>query len=282
MSSLGIARAKETCFLGTCYQLDGTDRFFGDKKGYHINRITGKSCHSKYPDWQRAIAELAVVLLKGFKWFTSLDLANSIRDNRFLMVVRHPDLLEREKMKVHDHLLTMFLVVCCGFANAADGEADKDRLAASLKKWKTVKEECGGNYTLKFARSTFTGSSFTTTVTIKDNVVVERSYDEFIRQPGLPPVPEDPTKPRRPAWTEKGKEIGSHKDASIAPARTLDELYAEAEKIVSMEPPANHVRNLGIDKQGLLVFCFLRDRRIADDAPLNGVRPFTIEIAKKK
>jgi hypothetical protein len=78
---------------------------------------------------------------------------------------------------------------------------------------------------------------------------------------------------------ETGKDIGSHTKA-VEP-RTLDELYMIAKKIVEQDVPTNHVRSLGIDKQGLLQHCFIRDTRIQDDAPLVGVPAIYLTLEKK-
>jgi hypothetical protein len=54
-----------------------------------------------------------------------------------------------------------------------------------------------------------------------------------------------------------------------------------AKKIVEQDVPTNHVRSLGIDKQGLLQHCFIRDTRIQDDAPLVGVPAIYLTLEKK-
>jgi hypothetical protein len=155
---------------------------------------------------------------------------------------------------------------------AAD-PTDAERLASSLAKWKEAKEGCGGNYSYKVIRSSFTGFRAETTIVVKDNKVVERRYETATpAQPGQPAA-------LKTVWVETGKEIGTNKGA--AEPRTLDELYTIAKKIVEADVPANHVRSLGLDKQGLLQYCFTRDTRIQDDAPLSGVAAIYLTLGKK-
>ena len=150
---------------------------------------------------------------------------------------------------------------------------DAERLATSAAKWKDAKEACGGNYTYKVIRSSFTGYRAETIVTVKNNVVVERRFDT-----ATPAKPGQPA-PLKTEWTETGKEIGTHK--GTVEARTLDELYVAAKKLMDAEVPANHVRSLAFDKQGILQYCFLRDTRIQDDAPITGIAPIYLTLGKK-
>lgn len=167
-------------------------------------------------------------------------------------------------------ILPTALLVCGGHT----AETDSERLAASAAKWSKIKEECGGNYSYKAIRSSFTGYREETIVTVKDNKVVERQLlTATPAQPGQPPVV-------RSEWVETGKDIGSHK-AGTEP-RTLDELYAVAKKVLEANVPANHSRRLGLDKQGLLQYCFIVDTRIQDDAPMTGMKPIYLTIGKKK
>jgi hypothetical protein len=157
-------------------------------------------------------------------------------------------------------------------ASAAE-PTDAERLAASAAKWKETKEACGGNYTYKTIRTSFTGYRAETIITVKNNVVVERRFDTAT------PVQPGQAAPLKTEWTETGKEIGTHKGA--VEARTLDELYVVAKKLVDAEVPANHVRNLAFDKQGILQHCFTRDTRIQDDAPLTGITTIFLTLGKK-
>ena len=102
------------------------------------------------------------------------------------------------------------------------------QLQRSLNKWETLKAKCSGNYSYTIRWSSFAGFGHETTIVVKDNAVAERRYREFsgrsqVLQPGKPPKPEGET------WTERGKEIGTHKKG--AAAKTLDELTRKRSKL---------------------------------------------------
>lgn len=155
----------------------------------------------------------------------------------------------------------------------ASDTLDAERLSKSLTSWTKAKEDCGGNYSYKVIKSSFTGHRTETTIVVRDNKVVERRFESS--QPNFLGKPA----PLKLEWVETGKEIGSH--AKAVEPRTMDELYMIAKKIVEEEVPTNHVRSLGIDKQELLQHCFIRDTRIQDDAPLTGVPAIYLTLEKK-
>jgi hypothetical protein len=86
----------------------------------------------------------------------------------------------------------------------------------------------------KWPRFRLSGNSLDT-ITFKGNKVVERKYEVFDRI-------EDFKAPKL-KWVETGKDLGSHKTKG-APVRTVDELYAEAKKVVEMQVPKAHRREL--------------------------------------
>ena len=157
---------------------------------------------------------------------------------------------------------------------AADTSAeDAARLERSLAAWAEVKAACGGSYSYIVRFTSAFGFGHATTITVRDNLVIERKFEQWGRPgPGKPPVAEI-------AWVETVAEIGSHADAGATPARTVDELYVVAKTVVETEPAPHHVRSLGIDLRGLLQHCSIRDTRIADDGPENGVPPFELTLA---
>lgn len=167
-------------------------------------------------------------------------------------------------MLLNGFLAKLFLIF--SFADATDAQ----RLADSAAKWKVAREMCGNSYQYKVVRSSFTGARSETTIVVRNGKVIERRLES-----SKPPMPGPPVK-LETEWVEKGAEIGSHK-SEVAP-RTVDELYAIAGKLVEANVPANHVRSLGIDKNGLLHHCLIRDKRIADDAPITGFGPIELDL----
>jgi hypothetical protein len=166
--------------------------------------------------------------------------------------------------------VTFAFLVCCVFAA---NPTDSERLATSFTTWKMVKESCGGNYSYKVIRSSFTGYRDETVIVVKANKVAERRFDVADDpRPGMPIVLKN-------KWIETGEGIGKHEGA-VEP-KTLDEMYTIAKKIVEAEIPSEHVLSLALDKQGLLQHCFTRDTRIADGGPIIGFATIYLTLGKK-
>ena len=159
-----------------------------------------------------------------------------------------------------------------GQADPAEAEARKKTLQRSFRAWLQAKQECGGDYSYKKYWSSWVGFGHETTVVVRGNKVVERSFRSF-------PSPRAPQPAPGKAWTERGQELGKNKEGH-AP-KTLDELYAEAKAIVHGPVPPFNRLSLRTDKNGLLLACYLRDTRIADDAPTKGVNVTSITLGKK-
>jgi len=105
---------------------------------------------------------------------------------------------------------------------------------------------------------------------VRGNKVVERIYQKFGGAVAvLPGGPGRPPKQVPAGWTEKGKDIGSHREG--APPKTLDELYQDARKVLDTKLSPFQKLYVRYDKQGLLRSCFYVDTRIADDTPRKGV-----------
>ena len=158
---------------------------------------------------------------------------------------------------------------------------DKAKIAQfkkSLNTWEKLKEECGGNYSYSKHWSSWVGFGHKTEVVVENNKVVERRYKSFSGRPRPVAPGQPPAKPQGTSWTEKGKEIGTHKQGH--PAKTLDELYKEAAGILDRPVPPFQRLGLRFDKQGLLLACYTQDTRIADDAPTKGVNISTITLGK--
>jgi len=163
--------------------------------------------------------------------------------------------------------------------SAVVDQAKVSLLKKSLKTWSKLKKECTGNYSYRKRWSSWVGFGHETEVVVRDNKVVERRYKSFPGRPREVAPGQPPSQPKGKSWVEKGSELGSHKEGH--PARTLDELYAEARTILSR--PVSQFERLGlrVDKQGLLLACYTQDKRIADDAPTKGVNISSITLAPK-
>ena len=127
-----------------------------------------------------------------------------------------------------------------------------------------------GNYSYRVSWSSWTGFGNETIIIVRDNRVIERQYRVFST-----PQINSPTTNRK-NWKEEGSFIGSHKDGH--PPKTLDQLYIEASNLMKQPIPPHHRPYLRLDQNNLLLACYTRDTRIADDAPINGVRITSISL----
>lgn len=180
-------------------------------------------------------------------------------------------------MRIAPALLAMALVAPLpgSAADPASPPNDAERLAASRATWDKARDAAGGDYSYEVQEISLV-SRQTTRILVKGGKVVERSFEQIVLPPGAPP-PGGPDFTPAKTWTETGADIGTHDDGA-APARTVDELYDEAAKIVAAPVVEFRARSLGIDDRGLLNHCFERDTRIADDVPLQGIKPMRITI----
>lgn len=158
-------------------------------------------------------------------------------------------------------------------------EKRKEKLRQSFRTWQKLKQECGGDYSYKKHWSSWVGFGHETTVIVENNQVVARSFRSFSGRP-LPVAPGQSPQPEGKTWTERGPDLGKHKEGH--PPKTLDELYAEAEAIANGPVPPFNRMSLRMDKNGLLLACYLQDTRIADDAPTKGVNLTSITLGKKE
>lgn len=150
----------------------------------------------------------------------------------------------------------------------------KEKLNQSHQRWLKLKEECNGNYSYNVRWSSWAGFGNATTIVVKDNKVIERRFESY----GAPNPDGRPIDKNR--WTEKGDFIGSNNKGY--PPRTIDDLYKEAKSLTDEPIPPFHRAVIRLNKQGLLLSCFIQDTRIADDAPIKGVNITSISLGKEE
>jgi hypothetical protein len=144
---------------------------------------------------------------------------------------------------------------------------DLARLQASLSSWTALREQLPNGYRYKVIFKSFSGYRQVTTVTVKNQQVIERRLES--QAPG-------PASTMQLQWVETGAGIGGHGNA--APPLTLDALYVRARQIAESPLKAHERLSLGFDERGLLQHCFIIDIRIADDAPQTGVPPLQLDL----
>ena len=158
---------------------------------------------------------------------------------------------------------------------------DTVKVEDAIKVWETTKAQCKGNYSYKVSFTSWVGFGNETIIVVENNKVTERRYRTFNRRrPAPAPLPRGaaPPQPEGDSYLEKGLQLGKNKKG--APIKTLDELYEIALAIAKKPLREFERRYIRSDKQGLLVSCFIMDRRIADDAPRNGLVVSSITLGK--
>ena len=153
-------------------------------------------------------------------------------------------------------------------APAAQRPADAQalqRLQASLATWQALRGSISA-YQYQVVIESYTGFRRVTTVQVRGHQVVERRLQtQAGRGSGL-----------NLEWIEAGSALGQHPGA--AAPMTLDQLYEQALAVLRSPRKPNEELSLGIDSRGLLQHCYIIDRRIADDAPKNGVPRLQLEL----
>ncbi len=158
-------------------------------------------------------------------------------------------------------------------------KVDTAKVKEGIKAWEAAKAKSKGNYSYKIGFQSWVGFGHETTIVVKNNKVTERHYRTFNRRRPVAPVRPGgvaPPQPEGKSWVETGKSIGTNKRG--APVKTLDELYKIALETARKPLKQFERRYIRSDKQGLLVSCFIMDRRIADDAPRNGLVVSSIQL----
>jgi hypothetical protein len=170
-------------------------------------------------------------------------------------------------------MISCFLIAA-QLALLADSPAEQ--LAKSKIKWAEANAKHGNNYSYTVSFRSFVGFGHSTTVFIENGKVVKRQFEAW-DSPKAPQLPgAAPTANK--TWVEKGDQIGKNPEG--ANAKTLDELYEAAEKVVNTKLENHQKLYLQMDKDGLLRHAFIVDTRIADDAPRNGIAIDQIKFEK--
>ena len=137
--------------------------------------------------------------------------------------------------------------------------SEKKQFEKSFKLWQVLKDYHQGNYSYTKKWSSWTGLGHTTIIIVSKNRVTERKFESI----GAPHPDGRPVDKNR--WSERGDFIGSSSNKQAHPAKTLDQLYADAKELLAKPVPPFHKGVLRFNEQGLLLSCFIQDKRITDD-----------------
>ncbi|WP_353125320.1 hypothetical protein [Parapedobacter pyrenivorans] len=151
-------------------------------------------------------------------------------------------------------LLALLAITVFNACEKGDIEHES-RFEQSYKAWLNFKASTGNNYRYKVSGATWTGSSWLTTITVREGRVVQRDfqYEVFndIRRPdegwvsaslddllnGLGFTAEEFLEHEGSSfheglqWTETASELGIHEASPASPIQTLDEIYETARTV---------------------------------------------------
>lgn len=183
-------------------------------------------------------------------------------------------------------LMATFLLGACEKSNIEH----ENRFEQSYQTWLKFRETSGNNYRYEVSGATWAGSSWLTTITVRNGKVVQRDFrytvfndvrmpvdgwasislDDLIKELGLPAegFPEQEGEPFYESlqWTESGSELGLHESSPASWLLTLDEVYETARTVwlkkrddgsVSFEAKNNGLISLaGFWPDGCMDDCF--------------------------
>jgi major membrane immunogen (membrane-anchored lipoprotein) len=133
-------------------------------------------------------------------------------------------------MKAYIFLL---LLTCTTYISQAQSTIDSATFHKSYAVWKEKKKSSNNSYKMVLQQSSFTGWVGETTITVKEGIIVKRSYREKSMRVSK--------RWKAKRWTEKGGKIGKHQEEGVKPI-TLDEIYAYAQNYLP-RPEAQNQEN---------------------------------------
>lgn len=131
----------------------------------------------------------------------------------------------------------------------------ESRFERSYEAWLNFRETSGNNYRYEVSGGTWAGSSWLTTITVRNGNVIKRDFrytifndvhmpadgwgsislDDFVKELGLPAEgfqePEGKPFHEMLQWTESESELGLHESSPASWLLTLDEVYETARTV---------------------------------------------------
>jgi hypothetical protein len=150
-------------------------------------------------------------------------------------------------------------------------------IKSSRKAWDETKVKHGDIYHYSVVFTSAFGFGNETIIVVVNGKISERRYRSWMRPMAV--TPGEKTEPKAD-WVEMADNIGKHKDG--APARTMEQLYDEAEKAAEQKLQPFEKRYVKTDSRGILEYAFIVDKRITDDAPRKGVNISKLKLGNEK
>jgi hypothetical protein len=150
-------------------------------------------------------------------------------------------------------------------------------IKSSRETWDETKIKHGDSYRYSVVFTSAFGFGNETIIVVVNGKISERRYRSWMRPMAV--TPGEKTGPK-PDWVEMADNIGKHKDG--APARTMEQLYDEAEKAAEQKLQPFEKLYVKTDSRGILEYAFIVDKRITDDAPRKGVSISKLKLGNEK
>ncbi len=126
-------------------------------------------------------------------------------------------------MKIRTYSILFLAIATLLPSCERDDPSPQNDLENSHRILLNFKETTRNSYTYTVVNSTWTGSSWETTLTVSNGTLVQRHF-KYTATRGLADIiPEEELE-----WTENENEIGNHEHTGAAAPLTLDEIYARA------------------------------------------------------
>ena len=172
-------------------------------------------------------------------------------------VAKTPSIALTSKTPTMNKVYTLLALLATTVFNACEKSdiEHESRFERSYKTWLDFRNASGNNYRYEVSGATWAGSSWLTTITVREGKVVKRDFrynvfndvrmpdqgwesislDDLIKELGLPAegFPEQEGKPFYESlqWTESGSELGLHESSPASWLLTLDEVYETARTV---------------------------------------------------
>lgn len=140
----------------------------------------------------------------------------------------------------------------------------------SYTTWLSFKAKTNNSYQYVVGGGSWTGMGWSTTLTVQEGKVMERSFRLSVPDDWQGDIPEEHRE-----WAETGDEVGSHQDTPAALPITLDEIY-EKGKTFWLLKRKNAKTYLSAENDGLISQCGFIIDGCQDDC-FNGITITKIE-----
>lgn len=159
------------------------------------------------------------------------------------------------KVRMFLFINILLLVFSC-----ADDFTFSSEFEQSWDTWKTAKMNNGNSYSYTVDFNSFFGFGSTTTITVLNNIVVQRDYESYTVNG------ETFDKEIISIWSETLKDLGVHKEG--AEPKTIEELYGLCENSILNVSEKNNFITFLTENNGIISTCSYFPKNCQDDCAI--------------